>query len=92
MEASYLKYTYFLIYPKDKHCLVLVYFMPLCVNNVHAAIAGISTLILEGYTDFFTASKNFQKKNILIEKNSAQHCIKQKVKASLSSHITPRLA
>lgn len=39
--------------PNDKHCLVLVCFMPLCFNNIHAVVDGISTLTSEDDTDFF---------------------------------------
>lgn len=70
--------------PNDKHCLVLVSFLPLSFNDMHTVIDGILMFHLNfrRWNIFFTASKKFQKRGILGEKNSVQHCIKPKVKAS----------
>lgn len=59
---------------------------------MHGVIDDISTLISESDTGFFQCFKKKFPKDVLTEKNSVQQqCINKKMKASLSSHITPQI-
>ena len=73
--------------PSDRHRLVFVGFVQLCLNSTQATVDGISTLISEGDTDFFYCLEKLQKEHVLTGKKSDRTALyEQEVKAAPSSH------